>query len=531
MDAPLHIIPLLPQDIVSHKLMILSDMQSASRLGRTSHYYHKSFEDFLCSKSSRNWGNYRCGCQSVRCGYLDFRDDACTKALVFYAKEHISDPSNEKAANTFMHLFHLMGRYRIGAIENIIPNFSRRWDDIIAIYAGKYDAPEIKLLNDPKMSSAIERDLIAKNSQLLLRFLKNKCERSIKTLLLADNLLFDVHYVKNRDQKGKTLLDYALSYEDDPSMFERILQAAKGKYSIYGLAQSIIRCEKIGLLAQFLTKDIVFSHFQKISLCIQALKKREKAYEKFKIFEKLIESFFPEVINEEKLLYHAIKADNVLAVRYLLQHGADVNACFEENRTPLIVAVAYNKYDPSDNVRPRHVEIAQLLLDYGADATLVDIEEKSVLHHSIIWQQHVYNSCMGKIIQQFIKKGADINAEDEWGHTAYYYACKVWGKDRGITQILKPQPVIIESIEFPKEDNDQVLEVSSEEKNIHEIKLENQPADDPTDWTVTEKKIEGFRNRLMPRFMKEYSVQLCGCLCLSFIAGYFLAKNNYCRSY
>lgn len=451
---------ILPNDIISKKLLLLNDMQSNSRLGRTSHYYNKCFKGFLSSNDPRSNYHSACGCMSIQCRYLWGNRDACTKALVFYAKEYNNTLSTD-ASDKFMHLFHLGGRYRITAIRNIIPNFSDKWNDIIDMYAGKYNDKEIALLSqkNPEESEAIKQNLIKKNSELLIELLKNEWTFSIKTLLLANTLLFDVHYRYG----NTTLLDYAVSYpsRNDSLMLERILDASdasKNSYNMYVVMKSIINHYKIKLFTKFLPKITGFNQDNKIKLCRKALKINHKT----KFFKKTVEHFFAQdislhIMENGRFLYWAIKADNVSAVRYLLTYSANINIPDRHKKTLLMDTVAYDKHE---NNRYNYAEIALLLLDQGADVMAIDQDKKSVLHHCIR-PPHVCYINLLPLITKLIEKGADVNLEDKNGHTAYYYACKQWGPDREITTILKPMIKPIEENESSKTINNDMQEINN----------------------------------------------------------------------
>lgn len=83
--------------------------------------------------------------------------------------------------------------------------------------------------------------------------------------------------------------------------------------------------------------------------------------------EKLIDNQ-PE---EEKLLFEAIKANDVEKVKFLLKEGVDVNAGKDKQWTPIMQA-SQQEYAST--------EIVNLLIDHGADLTLKDGYGRSVWH-------------------------------------------------------------------------------------------------------------------------------------------------------
>lgn len=72
-------------------------------------------------------------------------------------------------------------------------------------------------------------------------------------------------------------------------------------------------------------------------------------------------------------LMHALQEDdNDDAISTLLAEGADVNACDEQGRTPLMFAA-----------KTKLVSYAKLLLRHGADAAARDNEDKTALDYAI----------------------------------------------------------------------------------------------------------------------------------------------------
>lgn len=67
-------------------------------------------------------------------------------------------------------------------------------------------------------------------------------------------------------------------------------------------------------------------------------------------------------------LHHAVRFRNTIAVRILIEHGANVNqACGKSGSTPLHRAVATTGAPGSAGKRQETIEIIQLLIAAGAD--------------------------------------------------------------------------------------------------------------------------------------------------------------------
>ena len=66
---------------------------------------------------------------------------------------------------------------------------------------------------------------------------------------------------------------------------------------------------------------------------------------------------------EEKLLFEAIKGNDVEKVKFLLKEGVDVNAGKDKHWTPIMQA-SQQEYASK--------EIVELLIEHGADLTLKD---------------------------------------------------------------------------------------------------------------------------------------------------------------
>ena len=93
-------------------------------------------------------------------------------------------------------------------------------------------------------------------------------------------------------------------------------------------------------------------------------------------------------------------------VALLVHHGADVNERWEKMKgpTPLLYCLRNNK-----------LELAEILIQKGADLTAVDIEGKTPLHHAV-------NKKMVHEMIIMLEKGADLSAKDKYNNTPWDYA-------------------------------------------------------------------------------------------------------------
>jgi len=122
---------------------------------------------------------------------------------------------------------------------------------------------------------------------------------------------------------------------------------------------------------------------------------------------------------QHSLLYtHILKRENV---KLLLESGADPNQYAFENCT-LLELCCYH---------PSMVTQAKLLLEYGAKVDFMTTRENTILHT-------VYDKCY-EVIPLLIQKGADVNAENQYGMTPLYHALN-WKKFKVATELLKHKP-------------------------------------------------------------------------------------------
>ena len=132
-------------------------------------------------------------------------------------------------------------------------------------------------------------------------------------------------------------------------------------------------------------------------------------------------------------------------LRYLVENGADINACSDDHCTPLMIAIKMG-----------HINVATYLVEHGAKVDLKDDRGCTALHHAMYYYHHDrlevcscliergadVNGCYNNKSPQngrtplmiasrygqldamtfLIKQGANVNLQDKEGETALHYA-------------------------------------------------------------------------------------------------------------
>lgn len=120
---------------------------------------------------------------------------------------------------------------------------------------------------------------------------------------------------------------------------------------------------------------------------------------------------------DDELVDAAFLAD-VNDVRLLLAQGGNPDARDEEQRTPLMLAVAEG-----------HRELVQVLLEAGADPNLRDLDGWSALDVAVARK-------MIEIVWLLVQFGADVNASGDLGHSPLSRALLTAGEPDPVVQIL-----------------------------------------------------------------------------------------------
>ena len=86
-------------------------------------------------------------------------------------------------------------------------------------------------------------------------------------------------------------------------------------------------------------------------------------------------------------------------VKYLVRHGANVNAKDKNGRTPLHLAIG-----------GRHFEVVKYLVKHGADVNAKDKDGNTSLHKAVIMNEL-------EVVKYLVKHGANLNAKNKEGKT------------------------------------------------------------------------------------------------------------------
>jgi len=110
------------------------------------------------------------------------------------------------------------------------------------------------------------------------------------------------------------------------------------------------------------------------------------------------------------LLHVLINTEYFDIMKYLIEHGVDLNCKNKEGNTPLhIAACPYPRVEDLKTVK--------LLIENGADINAKNINGETPLHNASLLDQF-------KIMKYLIEKGADVNAPDINGITPLQIAAE-----------------------------------------------------------------------------------------------------------
>lgn len=110
----------------------------------------------------------------------------------------------------------------------------------------------------------------------------------------------------------------------------------------------------------------------------------------------------------DELLMNSSKGENIQQITELIEAGADVTAVTSsEEETPLHVAVRYG-----------HKEVAELLLNKGANINAVERRRRTPLHAAVRYNSHK------ELVELLLEKGANVNAVDNLDMTPLHFALK-----------------------------------------------------------------------------------------------------------
>ena len=118
-------------------------------------------------------------------------------------------------------------------------------------------------------------------------------------------------------------------------------------------------------------------------------------------------------------LYYAVDSDDVEFARFLINHGANVNATDYFGFTPLHEAIVRGSYG-----------VAKLLIKNGANVNSKDQYGYTPLHLVCIYNRP-------KMAVLLIKNGADVNVKDNYGNVPLHYCATTVGSYRTAKVLLE----------------------------------------------------------------------------------------------
>uniref|UniRef100_A0A0G4HF05 Uncharacterized protein n=1 Tax=Chromera velia CCMP2878 TaxID=1169474 RepID=A0A0G4HF05_9ALVE len=149
-------------------------------------------------------------------------------------------------------------------------------------------------------------------------------------------------------------------------------------------------------------------------------------------------------------LSHAVIGNCIEAAQRLIAHGAKVNQPDEEGMGPLHFTVIpqgstlriVETEEGEGEGNSDRKEMAELLLDHGADVNMADEGGKTILHHAAL------RGAKG-VVEVALSRGADVHLRDAEGRTALHSVCfREYETSRehiAVTQWFRAQPSEIKS--------------------------------------------------------------------------------------
>lgn len=135
------------------------------------------------------------------------------------------------------------------------------------------------------------------------------------------------------------------------------------------------------------------------------------------------------------LLHCAVVEGEPIVIRQLLDCGADVSAAYKDRTTPLELLLSLHQRTES-----KFLDCARLLVDHGANLSVVDPEGRTPLHTATLLRGSL------ELVKLLLERGASVTAVDTIGQTPLHLAASEWsGFD--ICQVLLRYGADIEAVD------------------------------------------------------------------------------------
>ncbi len=181
-----------------------------------------------------------------------------------------------------------------------------------------------------------------------------------------------------------------------------------------GVAASLVFGYPIGMLVYMDVKEVLWRLGKRIeeAKTLTRSKQRKSILSLFKAGEKnrraklalYLKGVNTENRREERPLHTAARVGDLDTVKFLLEHGAYIDAPDIYDKQPLHTAAEYG-----------HSDVLKYLIEHGADANAKDGNDDTPLYHALRERHFDCAECL-------LEHGADVNAKQRYGDTLLYLA-------------------------------------------------------------------------------------------------------------
>lgn len=160
-------------------------------------------------------------------------------------------------------------------------------------------------------------------------------------------------------------------------------------------------------------------------------------------------------------LFYAVRRGDLVAVRALLERGADVNVRDKEGTTPL----AFDISSVPDNAKA--LAIAGMLIRAGANVNLKDKSETTPLKLAV----YQFEDRDGELVKLLLEAGADANAADDYGTTVLMHAIHAANQEAALIKNVRALILAGAQVNARNKLGQTALSIAAEDKNDKLIKL------------------------------------------------------------